>query len=269
VRAERRLPLILIPALVIGGAAALACPTPDRLAVAVVAACAALALDPDAAGDLLSRAARPDAAARTAPAVAALALGMALILSAPASGHLPWHWLVAFPLGGLLGILLVGLLRLTEGKGMVLALLFTFPILGWGLARHFELSPLATIFCAGTLVADDLSRRDLVFSLLREYQRPFTIAMLALTAMSLPLSPEPLGSWFFWATAGLLILIRPLAWRLVPGTGLSLRQTLPMSPLVLPLAVEGGPGPVSLAVALAWIVSEIASRLPFAAASRA
>ncbi|HEY3175288.1 MAG TPA: hypothetical protein VGK94_05945 [Candidatus Polarisedimenticolia bacterium] len=262
VRAVRRLPLILIPALVIGGAAAAAWNASDRMVVAVLVGCASIALDPDAVRDLLGRATRPDATARMAPALATLALGFALILSAASSGDRSYRSLLAYPLGALMGLLLAGLLRLAQGRGMILTLLFAMPILGWGLARYFDLSPLAALFVAGTVVTDDPTRRDLVFSLLREYELPARIAMLILVAMSLPMSLEPFGTIPFWGILALLVLVRPLVWRLIPGTGLSLRQLLPLSPLVLLLGLEAGHAPLALAISLSWILGEAARRAP-------
>ena len=144
----------------------------------------------------------------------------------------------------------------------MLTLLITMAILGTGIAHALEAPALATLFVAGVFLVQDTARRDLIFSALREYERPVTAALLLLTGVSLPLAGNVAASWPFWTAAATLILIKPVAWRLVPAGGLTWGQVLPMSPLVIPLAAATGAPWICAAVALAFILGELFSRLP-------
>ena len=229
---------------------------------AILIACAAIALDPDAAREGLRLMVRPTTGARLAPTIAAIALGLALLASCLAD---PRGLLVGTPallIGAALGLIYAGLLRLADGRALVLTLLITLPILGAGIAHALEVPVFATFFVAGLLLAQDTARRDLIFSALREYERPVTAALLLLAGVSLPLSGEVAASWPFWVAAVILVLIKPVAWRLVPAGGLVWRQVLPMSPLVIPLAAATGVPWIAAAVALAFVLGELLSRLP-------
>ncbi|HZC76352.1 MAG TPA: hypothetical protein VE258_01305, partial [Ktedonobacterales bacterium] len=152
--------------------------------LALPMACLALALDPDAVRHVLSRASRPGVAGRFAPMLAALALGLALLCSvattrAPAT--LPAtaaHGALTIMLGIGLGFFFIGPLRIAEGKGFLLALMVSLPLLGWGVATRLGMSAPGVIFVAGLVVAHDTTRRQLFFTLLREHERLFTIALM-------------------------------------------------------------------------------------------
>ena len=229
---------------------------------AIVVACAALALDPDAVHEGLRLTARPTAAARLAPTTAAIALGLALLASCLGDSRGVFVGTHALLIGAGLGLVYAGLLRLADGKAFVLTLLITMAILGAGIAHALEAPVLATIFVAGLMLVQDTVRRDLIFSTLREYERPITAALLLLAGVSLPLAGGVAVSRPFLAATVILVLIKPLAWRLLPAGGLTWRQSLPMSPLVIPLAAATGAPWIAAAVALAFILGELLSRLP-------
>ncbi len=284
--ALRRIPLMLIPALIIvvlalvwptaivvrRGLAALS----TLLAPAVILACASQALDPDAAREGLARTGRPDLFARHAPAVAAIALGTACFASSIASGlHatlvtlLPWvvlwHPVGTLLIGALLGMIVVGLLRIAQGRAAILALLIALPLLGHGIGRFFEMSPLAITFIAGCVLANDPMRRDLVFTVLREHQRAATAAVLLIAGARIPLVPGLASVAVFWLMALSFAVARPLAWRLAPRAGPGPDHALVMSPLAIVLSLEilvwqGGnwilPHLIPSAVAVAFIVNE-------------
>ena len=228
---------------------------------AITLACAVIALDPDAVREGLRHMSRPSAMARQAPTVAGLALGLALIASCLADVRGPLAGVAALPLGIACGLGYAGLLRLAEGKAFVLTLLITMPILCSGIAHALGLSPLAAVFCAGVVLTQDGARRDLIFSTLREYERPVMAGLLLLGGAGMPLVGSFIASWPFWAGVGILMVIRPLAWLLV-GSGLTWRQALPLSPLMIPLAVAGPAGWIAGAVGLAFIPCELLSRIP-------
>ncbi len=244
-------------------------------------ACAAGALDPDAARSSLRQAARPDAAARLAPAVAGLGLGAALLGAAgawavqavldpfapPSAGETLAARLAGAPLLGLaLGAVLVAPLRAAQGRGPILALLLSAPALCWGAARWIGLPPPAVAFACGLVLANDASRRDLVFTLLREAERPFCLVLLVAAGALLPLGSSTLGALPTWMMATVLLLARPVVGRLAGPAGLTVEQFLPLSPLAIALVPSMPPsfGPgwqlldqAVLAIALCFIGAEL------------
>jgi len=242
---------VAVPALVLGWYFA-----------AVAVACAALALDPDAVRDGLRRSDRPAPAARLAPGLAAVSLGVALLAGSLGDPRGPLIGLVALPLGAALGLVCAGLLRLADGRAFVLTLLIAMTVMVSGAARALGFSALATLFVAGVVLGRDTARRDLIYSTLREYERPVTAALLLLAGLALPsfAGAGPVGA--FWACVVILVLMKPLAWILVPSAGLTWRQALPLSPLVIPLAFEAGAAWTASSVALSFALAELLSRLP-------
>lgn len=229
---------------------------------AIVIACAAIALDPDAVREGLRLTARPTTASRQAPTIAAIALGLALLVSCLSDPRGPLAGAPAPLAGAVLGLLYTGLLRLAEGKWLVLTLLIALPILGAGIAYAFEMPALAGLFVAGVLLAQDASRRDLVFSTLREYERPVTAGMLLLAGVMLPAvldEPVPLS---FWLAMAILLLVKPFVWCLIPSAGLTWRQVVAIAPLMIPVAAAAGAPWITLAVALVFVAGELLSRLP-------
>lgn len=279
--AARRIFAIGIVATLLGGlavlwpATALAAAAPVHLAwlVAPAAAlvCAAAAVDPGATRLTLEREERPDAAARLAPSAAGLALGAALAGSALVPSLLatttgdplsPWrvaaHAALTLALGLCLGLAATALLRLADGRGMLLAVLASLTLGGWGLARWLGMSPLAMLFAAGLLLANEAGRRDLVRTLLVEWERPLAAALLVLVGASIPLSPIAHWPAVFWLAALTFTAARPLAWRLVPGTGLRADQALAMSPLAIVLSLETIAGDAVAAPLTAWAPAAVA-----------
>ena len=243
-------------------------------------ACAMLTLDPEAARDDLRRLHRPGPSARAAPGNASLALGAALAGSTLASANRAaaspfepapfWaaasHIGLTMLLGIALGVAFVGLLRLAEGRGLLIALLAALALTGWGAAAWLGLSPLAVLFAAGVVLANDGRRRDLVFDLLREMERPCVVAALVLAGARLALAAPALGSATMWLMGGILALARPLAWRVVPLRERELLTTLPLSPLAVVLALDAASwdqprwslaAALPAAVALAFIWGEL------------
>jgi len=285
-RAGRRILMMGIPAgiiivlalvwptalVVMRGLAALA----SILAPAVILACASNAIDPEASREMLARSSRPAAAARLAPMVATLALGSALFASTLASGlHatvttlLPWvviwHPLGTLFFGAAFGLLFTGLLRLAQGRGSITVLLVALPLICYGVARQLEMPPLAMIFVAGCVVANDPVRRDLVFTLLREHQRAATVVVLLIAGARVPIVAGLATLAVFWLMALSFAVARPLAWRFVPRTGPGADNALPMSPLAMVLALEilawqGGtwilPVLIPSVVAVAFVLNE-------------
>jgi hypothetical protein len=170
-------------------------------------------------------------------------------------------------LGLALGLFFVGPLRLAQGRGPVSILLLAMPLVGWGLARRLEMSPLALLFAAGVVLANEASKRDLIFTLLRELQRPFTFLVLLLAGARIPIALIPGAIAVFGLMAAGYSLSRPLAWRFAPDVGLSIEQALPMSPLAIVLTLElldwaGTPSGFArllpAVVALAFVLNEAA-----------
>ncbi len=241
-----------------------------------ILACAAVALDPEAAREALHGSSRPGPAMREAPAAAALVLSgslagicLAWALQAGTAGGSSWagarHLLLTLAAGAGLGIVFAGLLRLAEGRGPLLIFLISLPLLGSGLAHKWGLSPLAVIFIAGVVLTGERTRRDLISVLLRELERPFTVALLVLAGAAVPLGQGTLRLGAFWILAGGFTLARPGAWRFMRPGGLRPLDALPLSPLAIPLALEalswqgsGVTGLLPAAVTLAFILSETA-----------
>ena len=253
-------------------------PPPWTTAVIVaVLACAAAAVDPAAARLSLEGAARPDNAARQSPSVASLSLGASLtgtalvaglMLAAGADGAPPiWlalrHALMTLALGVAAGLVYVGPSRLLEGRGPLLTLTLTLPLVGWGVALWLGMSPMALLFAAGVVLANDATRRDLTFSLLREMERPFSMALLILAGASLTLNLAAPSSPALWAAAAILALARPLSWRLLPAARLRPQHALALSPLAIPMALHASSGsqapyPLPGVIVALFVLSEIA-----------
>lgn len=285
-RAARRIILTAVPALVMvllailwptaiilaRGLTALA----SLLAPAVVLACASIALDPAAVRESLAQTERPGPVQRLAPFAASLALGTALAATAIASGlHativtlLPWvivwHIVGTLLFGVMIGVLFAGLIRLAQGRAAVAACLVALPLVAYGAARLLEMPPLAMIFVAGVVLANDPQRRDLVFTILREHHRAFTAAVLLLAGAHVPLGTAEGFHAVFWLMAASVAIARPLAWRFVPSVGVTVDQALPMSPLAILIAQEilywpGSiwilPGLTPSIVAIAFVLDE-------------
>jgi hypothetical protein len=278
-RPGRRALLIGVPALLAAGAAwasASSTRTPVTGSLLLLTACAAVALDPAAVRASLGRTVRPDAAARLSPSVACFSLGLALAATAFASvppslgqgaagSFTPWaaiaHGSLTLLLGAALGFSYVAPLRLAPGKVMLPALLASMALVGWGLAQWLGMSPLALVFVAGVVLANDGARRDLILTTLAELERPFTLGLLFLAGASTPASAAVLAGPGFWILAAALLIIRPLGWRLVPAAGLTAAQALPLSPLA-PAILLGFPGALdtslAAAIALVFVLSETA-----------
>ena len=219
------------------------------LAPAVILACASIALDPTAVRESLAHTPRPGPVMRMAPLAASLALGTALAATPIASGlHatfvtlLPWVvlWHVAGTLlfGAALGVLFAGLIRLAQGRGAIAALLVALPLVAYGVARLVEMPPLALVFVAGVVLANDPLRRDLVFTILREHHLAFSIAVLLLAGARVPAASGEGFQAVFLLMAASVAVARPLAWRFVPSVGVTMDQALPMSPLAILIAQE-------------------------------
>ncbi len=248
------------------------------LAPAVILACASIALDPTAVRESLARDHRPGPAARMAPLAASLALGTALAATPIASGlHativtlLPWVvvWHIAGTLlfGAMLGLLFAGLIRLAQGRGAIAACLVALPLVAHGVARALEMPPLAMVFVAGVVLANDPLRRDLVFTILKEHHRAFGVAVLLLAGARVPLAAGGGFQAVFLLMAASVAVARPLAWRFVPSVGVAMDQALPMSPLAILIAQEilfwpGSiwilPGLTPAIVAVAFVIDEAA-----------
>jgi len=240
--------------LAIGGTATLGDASPVMLAAlpsAVLLGCAALAADADAARDALARAVHPDPQARQAPALASLALGAALLglsvawglqasaisAGSPLTWHAGRHVVMTLLAGGALGVVYAQPLRLAQGRAQTLALLLALPLVGWGLAGLLGTSPLCVLFVAGAILANDLRRRDLVFTLLGEHQRPMTLAMIFVAGAMLPLPEADPRSAAIWTIAAIFIVVRALAWRFA-GSRVGLARVIPLSVLAIPMMLE-------------------------------
>lgn len=233
---------------------------------ALLLACVASARDPEAARDRLSRSGRPPADLRRLPSIISLAVGMALAGSALAASLATHLAPVSFALltvlaGGTLGMGGAALIRLAQGKGPIMTVLLALAILGWGLAASLGMSPAAVVFCAGVVLANDLGRRDLTFTALRELERPLTPALLLLAGATVPLSRDIFMSGTFWSVTLGLVLLAGLSWR-VAARGAA---GLPLSPLAIVLALLplGWPGDalglvdrLPAAVCVAYLVAE-------------
>jgi len=264
-KAGRRLGLSLlcaVAAAVVMAAVArwLGLPAPWAAGLLLAAAC--IAQDPEAARDALSRATLPDARARLAPSGASVSLGAALLFSSlaqvPAVGgsattfHLAPDATSTITLGVLLGVIAVLMLRLAQGSGMLLALLAALAVTGCGVALWLDLSACALLFCAGVILANDASRRDLVFALLRQWERPALCAMLLLAGASLGVGLAP-GGYFpaiCLMTAGVLLarfVIFGARWR----------EAMALPPLVLVLTLSTATRPEPAAIAMALVAGEV------------
>ncbi|HZI93136.1 MAG TPA: hypothetical protein VFE84_02750 [Patescibacteria group bacterium] len=272
----RRLPVrgrlwtLLIPAAVLG---TLGWFVGDGMALPL--ACLALALDPDAVRHALSRVSRADLSARFAPMLATVALGLSLLCSvltlqapapSPATAAMAVaHGSLTLLLGVGLGLFFVGPLRLAQGKEFLLALIVSLPLLGWGLATRLGMSAPAVVFVAGLVLAHDRTRRELFFTLLREHERLFTVALMTLTGAGLGYGSGLLLDARFWWLVAALAVARPLAWGLTRPGGLTATQTLTMSPLALTLAALGwgwqqpdaAGGPLAAAAGVAFVLGEV------------
>ncbi|MFQ5700517.1 MAG: hypothetical protein ACE5HU_01575 [Acidobacteriota bacterium] len=266
--------LVLLVFLAIPPAGAAAAST-GLPAVLILVACAAIAVDPAAARAVFLLADRPDAPARQAPAAASFSLGCALAGAALAAG---WHGggavgraaavsiIATILLGITLALTFTGLLRMAQGRGPVLGLLLALSLVGWGLAGRLGLSPLASLFIAGVILANDTARRDLVFTQIRESHLPMTCVLLVLVGAHVPLGrgEASLGR-LAWMVV-ILALARPLAWLFAPAAGLGPRHMLALSPLALVLCIELLPAGshtsalagVSTAVAITFVLDEAA-----------
>jgi len=120
------------------------------------------------------------------------------------------------------------------------------------------------IFVAGLVLAHDRTRRQLFFTLLREHERLFTIALMLITGAGLAYGRALLFDARFWWLAAALLVARPLTWGLARSAGLTAIQSLTLSPLALPLAAlgwasrqpSGGIDPLPAAVCAAFVMSE-------------
>ncbi len=236
--------------------------------------CLAIGLDPTASRAALARESRPDIMTRRAPRLASLVLGAALLLTAPATGlgtaasggeslrlmTALGLSILSLVLGVGLGFLFVGLLRLAEGKDLILALALSMPILGWGVATALGIAPLAVVFAAGLVLANDARRRDMFFTILGELERPFTICLLLLSGVMLFFETDLPGDGVLWIMAIAFTLARPLALSLISSAGLGMSGSLPLSPLAIPLALTmmPGAGRLPLLIAIAFVASEAA-----------
>jgi hypothetical protein len=236
----------------------------------VLTAAIAICLDPAAARVTLLSSTRPDPSTRSAPGLASLAAGCALAASALIPPEAPTlrpvdllsraGWALA--LGAGLGLVFVVLMRLAQGKGALLALLLSLALLGQGLAAHLGLSPLAVLFVAGAILANDGPRREMLGVILLELERPFLVAVLLLAGASLPLVAGNHGAALLAAATAAFVLARPLIWALIGRAGPG-AAALPLSPLALVLALQAGSlagwwGAVPGLVALSFILSEAA-----------
>jgi len=237
----------------------------------VLLACAALALDPQAARDRLGATPRPDSAVRAAPRRASLLLGAALLGtsvvsglaqagSSPAihpSGMLALHVTGSLALGIALGVGAAAAVRLAGGRALVTAVLICVTLAGWGVARLLLLSPPAVLFATGVVLACDTRKCDLTFTALRALDRPFTLALLVLAGMRLAsATPQPEGA-ASWLPAAVFAVALPIAWRLTPSSPGAGPGNLPLSPLVLPFAfLTMTPAWLAAAIVAAFVTQE-------------
>jgi len=240
----------------------------------VLLACASLALDPHAAQARLGLSRRPDASVRSAPTRSAVLLGTAMLASAAAAGlahagrdasiHpagiLALHVTGSLALGLAIGVGACVASRLAGSRPLVTSMLIVTALAGWGLASALALSPPAVLFAAGVVLANDASRRDLVFTSLREMDRPFTLALLVIAGMRLAGAIQAGGLTTLWLPALVYALVLRLAWRLAPASGAGGLRGLPMSPLILPLALlEIAPAWLGPALLAAFVLGEAAA----------
>ncbi len=236
--------------------------------------CAALALDPQAAREMLGASRRPGSGLRSAPARAALLLGTAMLASSAAAGlahagadlsvHpagiLALHVTGSLALGLALGVGACAATRLAGNRALITSLLIVVALGGWGISRGLGLSPPAVLFAAGIVLASDGSKRDLVFTSLREMDRPFTLALMVIAGMRLSGTMTGRGIGAFWLPAVVYALVLLAGWRLVPVSGSGGLRRLPLSPLVLPLAFLGiAPAWLGAAVLAAFVLGEAAA----------
>jgi len=220
----------------------------EMFGAAVLLASAAIAVDPAAARQMLRDSHMPGPTARLAPLAASVALGIALAGSSLAAGgdfsisSTILRSLIALSAGALLGLLFVGATRRAEGKGMLLALMASLSLMGWGIAAALGMSPLAILFSAGVVLANDAAKRDLVFALLRELERPVWLAVLLLGGAAIPMGVAIHGAAILLPLCALFVAARMVALKTASLAGAGLRPALPMSALVIPLGL----------VSLAW-----------------
>lgn len=237
---------------------------PDTLVVLTLPlAAAALALDPDAARRTLELTERPGPVERLAPIRTSMALGIALLASALWSPDSETPGIRAagpLVLGIALGLLFAGLLRLARGKEQVLALLVCVPLAGWGLAQWLHLSAPALIFVAGLVLANDQVRRELVFTSVRELERPFLVAFLFVAGAWLPLEPDLFLEPWVWAVALGFVLVRAVVWRAAVPSGFRSAHVVAISPLALLFLLDMAPiEEAGCLLVLSLVAGEIAS----------
>ncbi len=240
------------------------------LAPFLLATAIAVCLDPSAARASLLSSSRPDTATRHASGLASLAAGCALAVSAlvpPGASTLGAvdllvraGWAVA--LGAGLGLIFGALMRMAQGKGALLALLLSLALLAQGLADRLALSPLAVLFVAGTLLANDGARREMLGVILQELERPFLVALLLLAGASVPLGGVPHGAGPLAAATAAFVLGRWIIWTLIGKAGPG-SAALPFSPLALVLALQAGGlagwgGAIPVLAAASFVLGEAA-----------